>query len=341
MLLLGISWGGLRIVPGEEAEFPGLFGPSYFDHGWPLTFLRRGIDKSDTMSEYAWWLGDGVVEFHIVPIVLDVAVVALAVAAFVALWERWQRKRRRWQFSLRSLFVVVTSTGVLLGWWINERQRDQQLRSHLKGVASIVAGNAGLSREPRFPLWLRAVLGDELLLRTCVTQPQAATVGWWDDNQDNVRFLVETYPDRIAVSYSGNPSGTELEHLGRLKSLRWIETQNASDRVLTALCSDRKLLQIFVTSYRNAGKMQWTTPTSWLITDRGLEIIAENRSLESLWIGDVSLITDRGLFALARLTNLSELSLVDSKLSDAAIEVIQRELPKLKITRRPWRQIED
>ena len=204
-------------------------------------------------------------------------------------------------------------------------------RTHLKGVSSIFAINAGLDRVPRFPLWLRGLVGDEKLIPIGVNQPRNAVVGWYAADHENLRYLVERFPERIGLEYSElkDPSDTDLEKLSEFKSLQWLHVQNASERVLSRLCNGRNLKAINIESYDHAGSMNWTTPKSWRISDRGSECLAKNSALEYVSIKDTSQLSDLGFAQLRDLTKLAGLYLFGPKITDASLDAIS-ELPQLE-----------
>jgi hypothetical protein len=309
VLVLALALGGLFVLPGEEIPRGGWVDSFPIRHGWPMTFMRRSVDGSDSQSEYAWCLTVGVEDFRFGTLVLDFAVVALGVAAIVGFWEYRRRKRRRGQFSLRTLLIMVTMLCICFGWWTSGRSRDEELRLHLKGVSSIFAINAGLDRVPRFPLWLCGLVGDEKLIPIGINQPRDAVVGWYAAHHENLRYLVERFPERIGLEYSElkDPSDIDLERLSEFKSLQWLHAQNASERVLSRLCNGRNLKGIKIESYDHVGSMNWTTPKSWRISDRGLECLAKNSALEYVLIKDTSQLSDLGLAQLRDLTKLTGL----------------------------------
>ena len=58
---------------------------------------------------------------------LDVLVLVLGIGIVVGLWEFLRRRRRRGQFSLRTLLIMVTMFCICFGWWTSERRRDEEL----------------------------------------------------------------------------------------------------------------------------------------------------------------------------------------------------------------------
>jgi hypothetical protein len=76
--------------------------------------------------------------------------------------------RRRWSYSLRTMFVVVTAVAIPLGWlgWqlkiVRERNaaREWLRESREGGVPEYAAGLACTQNNPSNPFW-RVWLGDE------------------------------------------------------------------------------------------------------------------------------------------------------------------------------------
>ena len=59
-----------------------------------------------------------------------------------------------------------------------------------------------------------------------------------------------------------------------------------------------------------------------LVTDQGLQAVAELKALTHLYLTDCSLVTDQGLQAVAGLTSLTKLSLNNIPVTDAGIQYL-------------------
>jgi Leucine-rich repeat (LRR) protein len=66
------------------------------------------------------------------------------------------------------------------------------------------------------------------------------------------------------------------------------------------------------------------------VTDAGLESVIKIPQLEWLHLGKTK-VTDRGLLTLSQLTNLSELRVNDTAVTEAAVEQLGKALPALKV----------
>jgi hypothetical protein len=208
--------------------------------------------------------------------------------------------KRRWmQFSLASMFVVVTVLCVWLAAVVNRahRQRDAVAAIHALGGAVMydydfdAAGNQIHNAEPPGPAWLRRLLG------------------------------VDFRSNATWVYLAGAPTtDADLVHLRNLPELNWLHIGNKpitdAGLVHLALCTKLESLDLGGTE----------------ITDLGLDRLTNLHRLKMLDVGGTE-ITDAGATKLERFEHLAELFVSRSRFTVDGIERIQRALPNLKVHR--------
>jgi hypothetical protein len=207
-----------------------------------------------------------------------------------------KRKRRWFQFSLRSLLIFTAVCAVSAGWL---GRRIEQKRIERVAVEAIVRMGGRVaydyerdSAKPRGPEWLRGLLGEDFFTRIvgvdlcgCATLTDAGLV--------NIKGMTQLQTLNLLFTTIGDAGVDNIRGLSLLQSLDLTETQ---------------------------------------VTDAGLERLEGLTRLEDLRLGKTN-ITDAGLVHLKGLGQLQTLYLWDTKVSDAGIEDLQKSLPTCKIVR--------
>ncbi len=205
-----------------------------------------------------------------------------------------KRKRRCYQFSLRTLLLAFSLSSLLLGWYTVTVRRQKEAVSALRSVGrSVTYRHQMTSTKQGVPWtnWLRDVLGEDFF-GTVVK----ANIG---------------HNDWIADA--------DLRHLERLKSLEWLclgysQITDAGLEHLEGLTS-LKFLRLSHTH----------------ISDAGLEHLEGLTSLQWLKIHS-NQITDAGLVHLKGLTSLQRLGLLNTQVTDEGVKKLQQALPNCKIS---------
>lgn len=205
-------------------------------------------------------------------------------------------KRRRLQFSLRTLLILTTAVAVGSGWLGRKIERKRKEREAIAGIAE--AGGSvwydyqqGPAAEPAGPAWLRGVLGDNFFSEVVKARLVGNSIG--DAGLANVKGL----PQLRALELSGayvNEVG-----LANLKDLTELE-----------------LLDLSTTNVSNAE----------------LANIKDLTRLQSLDLSSTN-VTDAGLLNLTGLTQLRVLKLSYTKVTDAGVDELHRALPDCQIIR--------
>jgi Leucine Rich repeat len=204
------------------------------------------------------------------------------------------KPRRRWyQYSLRTLMVLMLAIGCGLGWFT---ARMRQARSQRKTVETIAELNGWVGydyefdasnhriqgAQPSGPAWLRSVLGGDFF--------------------DRVVFV-----DRD--NYGAIPSDAWWEELRRLPYLQTLYVKDATDARLAALEGLKCLVRLKL----DGGE----------ITAAGLEHLKGLTQLRDLDL-QYTKVTDDGLEPIERLTQLTTLHLAHTAVTDAGLEHVKK-----------------
>ena len=214
---------------------------------------------------------------------------------------------RRWfQFSLRTLLVLVTVGCIAGGWWINRAfqqrtavRRFYELTAHRQRQHSDSLTTMGYRYQgkdqyykpiiPKWLHWLRDMIGEECFGEVTGVQ------------------LLDT-----------PATNDDLKHLAVLPSVEriWLARTKVTNEVVPLLkvCPKLKFLGLD------------DTP----ITDDGISHLVFFQDLESLSLSGTK-ITDAGLEHLAQLPRLKELWLRNTAITDAGYQKLQAALPKCEI----------
>ena len=233
--------------------------------------------------------------------VVGVAMLVMLLWFLASLVFRW-----RFQYSIRSLLVLVVAVVLPFSWLAVEMKAAREQHDSVEALAKVrgkifyewqfvADGNLLPNAQPPGPEWLRKLLGGDFF---------TTVVG--ADLANSVSRLTND------VSDAG------LAHLARLSQLQWLwlDRTKITDAGLVYL---KGLTQL---------KVLYLNDTQ--ITDAGLAHLAGLKQLEAL-ILDFTQITDAGLGYLAGLTQLQRLELVGTKVTDEGVEKLQQALPNCKI----------
>jgi hypothetical protein len=326
---LGLIVAVLLVLPGEEGYWPwvgSMRQQRAVVHGWPWFYLwrtpRPWWDDPTAPATFAWDVGDSVARFYFWPLLADVAVCALGLAAIVAFWD-WRRRRlRRLQFSLRSLLLFVTIVAVALGWWGVQRAADQELRVHLAAAYNADPFRSGRAI-PTVPLWVRIAIGDEQLLSLGLNKLEPGFgIDWSRQKQGEVKYFVERFPNQVFVHLT-SPRDDELsdffditatehlslshvsvsffERLRTLAHLNWVFASRISPDALDRLGRIATLNDVSLTDSSGIDGATWSR-------------FAENTNVETLFLSRMHL-TDLSFKHIAAINRLRELGILDSPIT--------------------------
>ncbi len=264
---------------------------------------------SDRLGWPVWHKG-----YAVLTAVASVGVAFLLMLAWfaVALIFRW-----RFQFSIRSLLVLVVVVAVPCSWLAVDMKKA---REQAEAVATVwklgwLSGYDYQTARSGLPgvACLRNLLGLDFfsnvdgLAWTYSTVTDAAL-----ENIRGLRGLQRLFLRNTKITDAG------LKNLRGLASLQLLEMTNTK-------VTDSGLEQI-----KGLSQLQWLDMRNTKVTDSGLEQIKGLSQLQWLYL-DGTQVTDAGLDKLSGLTKLEELRLRGTKVTDAGVKKLQHALPKCAI----------
>jgi Leucine Rich repeat len=254
-----------------------------------------------------------------------------------------KRKRRWFQFSLRTLMILTLLVCVGMATWVIPMKNRAERQ---KAAVAVILKEGGevdydywpLRKEPPGPIWLRKLLGDDFFTTVDgVTLKTDAGMKLLDDlpKLRNVRV-------RPAGSIGAAPeklTDAGITHLKGLTQLATLQLQHtamtdagvASFKGLTEL----NILELDYTNLTDSGLAQVTalsklgilTLRGTKVTDAGMKHLSGFTNLYDLDLGNTN-VTDAGLAQLAGLPRLEILHLDSTKITDSGLEHLTK-LPML------------
>ena len=210
-----------------------------------------------------------------------------------------RRKRRRFQFSLRSLLIVVTLVGIVCGWLgskIDRKVKERKLIEAIVKRRGVVwydfqcadsNGRVIPDAKPPGPDWLRSLLGENFFseVRAVLIAPGG----------DSDLQLLAALPRLQSAALGGTTIiDNGLAHLKGLTQLEYLDLQRTG------------------------------------ITDIGLRHLTGLMRLQELKL-DETKVTDAGLANLSRLPRLQWLTLFGTNVTDAGVKTLQKSLPNCTV----------
>ncbi len=281
-----------------------------------------------------------------------------------------RRKRRSFQFSLRSLliFTVVVAIGAAwLGRRIEQKHKEQAAIDEIvkaggKIVYDLQQGTH--KRDASGPKWLRKLLGDNFFSE--VTGVDLA------NGTDAQLAYLDDFPQLKTLVVSGTGlSDAGIKHLNELSQLQELllldlnitnaallklrgmpnlnnlqfRKVNITDTGLADLKELGKLtiLGLRETKITDGGlpdvkrlsRLEWLSLDKCAISDTGLANLQGLAQLRDLYLCDTQ-VTDAGLVNLKDLTRLRLLELIGTKVTQEGAANLQKALPQCMIVFGPW-----
>lgn len=236
------------------------------------------------LSEYSRWL-----PWHKGYAVLTTLAVVVAAMALVLFWYAVALLfGLRFQYSVRSLLLLVVVVALPCSWLASERQNAREQMEAMEAIKSI-------GGEVRYDYDFGPDFGQE-----AAAEPPSAS---WLLDLVGTDFLY-TF---VAVDLVGPEHGDDdIIHIQGQSQLQWLNLSQTkvSDHGLASL-GRLKDLRILSLSYTQ-------------VTDASLVYVAEMNKLEALSLRDTN-ISSKGLKHLAKLTRLKSLDLACPQVSDAGL----------------------
>lgn len=230
--------------------------------------------------------------------------------------------RRRWfQFSLRTMFVLMTVVGALCGWlglrirhgW--EQRRAVLAIKELGGSVGFAAPSTWWQRSKR----LRDLFGDEVLLD--VREVNLNMVPVDDAGLAHIAGFTQLVELRLNSSMVTDAG---LAHLSALRDIEFLDLANTS---------------ISGSGFRHCGrltKLEILAVNGTRLNDLGASYLRDKTELRRLYVYGTP-ITDQGILHLQRLRALESLVLTGTQVSDEGLERIRRVLPDTNVYRDDFR----
>jgi Leucine rich repeat len=237
-----------------------------------------------------------------------------------------KRKRRWFQFSLRTLMIFTAVIAIACGWVARKTEQKRREREALRALAALNPGHlvffydyqcppGDVFAEPPGPAWLRKLLGDDFFGSVDgISISQTAA-------QDASLVHLKYFPELHSVDLSE----TNITDLGlaNLESLTQLEVLFLAGTKITdaGMAHLKDLTQLTMLNFDETG-----------ITDAGLANMIRLPQLQTLYLRETA-VTDAGLKHLRTLNQLSMLFLHGAKVSDAGVRELQKALPNCMIDR--------
>jgi hypothetical protein len=229
-------------------------------------------------------------------VLIAVAAVGVALTLLLIWFAAAVLLRRRFQFSIRSLLVLVLAVAIPCSWLATKRQQAARQREAYDvlrkfGHVSYDFPSSSRPAEPA-PAWLRKMLGDDFFV--------------------DVEF----------ICFGGGPEfgDVELAYVGDLSALK------------SFTCFDGAVTDAGMVHLNGLTNLQFLFLGFPQITDAGLVHLKGLTNLRSLSL-DCPRITDAGLEHLAGFTQLEELSLSDTQVTDESVKKLHQTLANCRIHR--------
>jgi len=232
--------------------------------------------------------------------------------------------RSRFQFSIRSLLMLVVVVAVPCSWMAVEMKKAREQSEVLEPIRQSaltveydwqvdVDGRGLLNVQPPASQWLRNLLGDDFFAGLALVGFNGLQI----TDAELEHFSLTSIPE---LQFVGLPftditdAGlADIKGLTRLKGL-WLTGNHITDAGLRHI--------------KDLTELRSLTLGGTKVTDTGLEHLRGLTNLQSLELS-ASKVTGRGLTNLEGLTKLDSLDLSASDVSDAGLDHLKR-LPKLQ-----------
>ncbi len=259
-----------------------------------------------------------------------------------------KRKRRWFQFSLRTLMILTAIVALACGWL---GSKIEQKRRQREAVATIVklGDNAqaaydfqlnGNTEGPPGPAWVRGLLGENFFSE--VVGAQFEGVQDAERADAGLACIGEFRKLETLTLHGTRVSDRGACNLSRLTDLRLLnlEKTGLTDNGAACLRDMTKLekLDLWMTSIGDAGlcnlmdmrELNELGLSGTKVGDSGMEYLANLRQLKVLHLIGTK-VTDAGLQHLKGLTALVQLDLGDANVTEEGVADLRKGLPNCKI----------
>jgi hypothetical protein len=207
--------------------------------------------------------------------------------------------RVRFQFTLRSIFVLTLAVAVPCSWLATElkwaREQQEELDDIVRAEGALLydyqltsSGAFVPNAQPPEPMWLREWLGADFFGEVIHVNLRTARI-----------------------------RDTELEHLDRLTHLQWLDLGGTP------------VTEAVLQHIEGLNQLEALNLVGTHVTDVCLEHVKGLTRLRRLCLRDNAQVTDAGLRHLLKLTRLEELDLTNTSVTDTGLEHL-KELTRLQ-----------
>ncbi len=265
-------------------------------------------------------------------------------------------KRRWFQFSLGTMFLIMTVTAIWLGRTTDRARRQARAVKAVEETHGLIqfdyqvdkSGKARQNPQPPAPEWLRKAVGEEYF-RKVVTVDFAVGAGLRrkgpvsNATDDDLRHL-ESLTDIETLELGNNfdVTDTGLVHLRGLKQLKTLYLYRTSvsgpGLIHLARLPELESLHLGRTPLQDEGlkhiakmhRLKWLHLENTQVTNDGLACLAKLQKLETLSLANTD-VTDAGLRHLEGLAKLQLLSLGGTNISAAGANRVRQALPNCRV----------
>ena len=237
-------------------------------------------------------------------VLIAVAAVCVVVVVMFLWFAASLLFRLRFQFTVRSLVVLVVTVAIPCGWLAVKMRQAEKQRKAVEAIEEMYGdvyydyyrkenGDFDLWAEPPTPAWLRELLGDHFF-------------------SDVIGVGLSSWLPELQVS------DTELEHLAGLTKLSNLDLSRA------------RITDVGLQRLKGLPRLGLLNISSTQVTDDGLEHL---RGLTNLWMLSLGYtqVTDKGGEHLKGLTSLNHLDLRGTQVTEQGINRLQKALPNCEI----------
>ena len=246
-----------------------------------------------------------------------------------------KRKRRWFQFSLRSLLIFTLIVAIPCAWLgrkIEQKRRDRETIESIVMAGGAVRYDFQFDSSHRFiedarspgPEWLRRLCGENFFGEVCEVEVKGG---------DRELEGISGWTQLQSLELDGNTvTAMGLDGLDSLPRLRWLSLSGITDATLAGLRKAKNLesLDLDQTKVSDAGlrhirgltNLQELRLANCNVTNEGMESIRPLVKLRQLWL-QVTRVGDRGTVIVGRLPQLDTLSLAETAITDQALENIK------------------
>jgi tetratricopeptide (TPR) repeat protein len=243
--------------------------------------------------------------------------------------------RRQFQFSIRTLLMLMVLVAIVAGWFFPKRERARRQKEAVVAVESV----SGLVyyRPESQPVLGETLVGVDFLSDVVAVEANVATLPTLTDLTDRSEFG-EYYNGRLWTvtdpSFCTGISDAQLKYLAKLPTLEMLhlERTQITDagleylRGLTNITdlsfADTRITDVGLVHLNRLTALRALNLTNTQVTGVAFEHLTDLTNLKELDLTSTQ-ITDAGLEHLARLANLTWLRLTDTPITDAGLEHLE------------------